>query len=84
MPKVRDTISISFACNMIDAIECLLLCDVNSAKNPDISYCSRNRKNLRTLPDSSTALFKSDASGFQQISWLFMAFRLNFLQRKFP
>ena len=38
MPKVRDTILLAYAFNLIDATESLLLYDVNSPKNPDIPY----------------------------------------------
>ena len=51
MPKVRDTILLSFACNMIDAAECLLLYDVNSPKNPDIPYWSYERFDLDLMTD---------------------------------
>ena len=51
MPKVKDTILLSFACNMIDATECLLLYDVNSPKNPDIPYWSYERFHLDLMTD---------------------------------
>ena len=46
MPKVRDTILLAYAFNLIDATECLLLYDVNSPKNPDVPYWSYERFNL--------------------------------------
>ena len=51
MPKVRDTILVSFAFNMIDATECLLLYDVNSPKNPDIPYWSYEQFDLDLMTD---------------------------------
>jgi len=51
MPKVRDTILLSFAFNMIDATECLLLYDVNSPKNTDIPYWSHERFDLDLMTD---------------------------------
>ena len=51
MPKVRDTILLSFACNMIDTTECLLLYDANSPKNPDIPYWSYERFDLDLMTD---------------------------------
>ena len=51
MPKVRDTILLSFACNMIDATECLLLYDVNCPKNPDIPHWSYERFDLDLMTD---------------------------------
>lgn len=51
MPKVRNTILLSFAFNMIDATECLLLYAVNSSKNPDIPYWSNERFDLDLMTD---------------------------------
>ena len=52
MPKVRDTILISFASDMIDATECLLLYDVNSPNNLDIPYWSYERFDLDLMTDN--------------------------------
>ena len=51
MPKVRDTILLSYAFNLIDASECLLLYDANSPKNPDIPYWSYDRFDLDLMTD---------------------------------
>jgi len=51
MPKVRDTILLSFAFNMIDAAESLLLYEVNSPKNPNIPYWSYERFDLDLMTD---------------------------------
>ena len=51
MPKVRGTILLSFAGNMIDAMECLLLYDAHSPQNPDIPYWSYERFNLDLMTD---------------------------------
>ena len=51
MQEVRDTLLLSFASNMIDATECLLLYGVNSPKNPDIPYWSFERFDLDLMTD---------------------------------
>ena len=51
MPKVRDTILLSYAFNLIDASECLLLYDAYSPKNPDIPYWSYDRFDLDLMTD---------------------------------
>ena len=72
MPKVRDNILLSFACNMINATECLLLYDVKSPQNPDIPYWSYERFDLDLMTDDECKtefrFYKNDTYEMSEIS----------------
>ena len=64
MPKVRDTILLSFVCNIMDTTESSLLYDVNFSKNPDLPYWSCERFDLDLMTDDECktefSFYKSD------------------------
>lgn len=51
MPKVRDTILLAYAFNIIDDEEFILLYDANKPKNPDIPYARYENFDLDVMTD---------------------------------
>ena len=51
MPKLREAISLSYAFNIIDDLEYVLLYDASKPKNPDIPYFTYEDFNLSEMND---------------------------------